>query len=81
MKDYSRLTKKELIDELNTVNGCYQSAHQERMASYFFLKSLSEEFYFVASTEIDFLHVDDKMKEGLRKMCEILEAVTPQGGF
>lgn len=81
MKDYSRLTKKELIDELQVVEACYKSAHEERMASFFFLHSLARGCFYVAETEIDSLHVKDEIKDGLRKMCKILKAVTPQGGI
>lgn len=73
MKDFSRLTKKELIEELHITKACYKTAHEERMAAFFFLHSLANECYHVAESEIDSLKMKDELKEGLRKMCKTLE--------
>lgn len=81
MDSLSKLTKSQLIRMLRTASDCFDVVFQERRIAYSFIKYLANGCYNLADMKIDRLFLSDDLKDSLRKMLKILEAVTPQGGI
>lgn len=81
MKDYSRFSKKKLIEELCILQRSFDKVHEARMDYFMILDFLSRGLYDHAEREIDLLYQNHELKEGLLRLCKILKAVTPQGGI
>lgn len=81
MDSLSQYTKSQLMGMLHTASDLFDVVFQERRIAYSFIKNLADGCYNLAEMKIDRLYLSDDLKDSLRKMLKILEAVTPQGGI